>query len=36
MHDRQYKMEIDEMNFHMGSANPHLLGEFLGKPESIL
>lgn len=37
IHDRQQKkkMESDEMHFHMGSARPHLFGEFLGKPESI-
>lgn len=36
MQDRPSKMEADEMSLHMGSASPHLLGEFLGKPESIL
>lgn len=36
IHDRQEKKkETGEMHFHMGSARPHLFGEFVGKPESI-
>lgn len=35
MHDRQYKVRTDEMNFYMGYAKFPLLGEFLGSPESI-
>lgn len=35
IHDRQYKVKTDEMNFHMGYVKFHLLSEFLRSPESI-
>lgn len=35
IHDRQYKVKTDEMNFHMGYDKFHLLSEVLRSPESI-